>query len=61
MILLQYIKKSLSSNTEKDVQVYFTFQSCPGHIELALSEEQQQSYHGWNICPHSNPAVVCMI
>lgn len=55
------MKTSLSPDAKRDAQFYFTFQDCTECIELVLNGEQNQSYDGWNINPHTDPTVVGII
>ena len=50
------MKKSLPSDIDKDICLYFTFED--DYIELNLNGEQDHPFNGWNIDPHLDP-VVC--
>ena len=55
-IYVQYVKKCLPSDADKDIDLSFTFED-DGYIELVLNEEQERSFNGWNIDPHREPVV----
>ena len=56
IIHIQFIKKSLPPNVEKDIYLSFTFED-DGYIELRLNEEQEHPFNGWNIDAHQDSVV----
>ena len=60
MPVLQFLKTSLPPNVEKDVDISFTFKDSDGFIELVLNGEENCSFTGWSIYPHSTPIQVSL-